>query len=84
RLLEAQIGAMREVVNEQQDDINRAGIGFKGFVPAVFARLLNEKFAAKVGNEALVRVTAPEQLVRNRKSLPDAWEASIIVSVFSD
>lgn len=84
RLLEAQIGAMREVVDEQQDDINRAGIGFKGFVPAVFARLLNEKFAAKVGNEALVRVTAPEQLVRNRKSLPDAWEASIIVSVFSD
>lgn len=84
RLLEAQIGAMREVVDEQQDDINRAGIGFKGFVPAVFARLLNEKFAAKVGNEALVRVTAPEQLVRNRKSLPDAWETQVIESIFPE
>lgn len=84
RLLDAQIDAMREVMDEQQDDINRPGIGFKGFVPAVFARLMNEKFAAKVGNEALVRVTAPEQLVRNRKSLPDAWEAGVITSVFSD
>jgi hypothetical protein len=84
RLLEAQIAAMREVIDEQQADINRPGIGFKGFVPAVFARLMNEKFAAKVGNEARVRVTAPEQLVRNRKSLPDAWEAKIIETVFSD
>jgi hypothetical protein len=84
RLLKAQIAAMREVVAEQQDDINRPGIGFKGFVPAVFARLMNEKFAANVGSEALVRVTAPEVLVRNRKSLPDTWEARIIEEVFSD
>jgi hypothetical protein len=84
KLLQAQVEAMREVVDEQQDDINRPGIGFKGFVPAVFARLMNEKFAAKVGNEALVRVTAPEVLVRNRKSLPDAWETRVIAEVFSD
>jgi hypothetical protein len=37
-----------------------------------------------VGNEALVRVTAPEVLVRNRKSLPDPWEARVIEEVFSD
>ncbi|MGX9574463.1 MULTISPECIES: Tll0287-like domain-containing protein [unclassified Mesorhizobium] len=84
KLLQAQVEAMREVVDEQQDDINRPGIGFKGFVPAVFARLMNEKFVAKVGNESLVRVTAPEALVRNRKSLPDVWEARVIEEVFSD
>lgn len=84
KLLQAQIEAMREVIDEQQDDINRPGIGFKGFVPAVFARLMNEKFAAKMGNEALVRVTAPEVLVRNRKSLPDDWETRVISEVFSD
>lgn len=84
RLIEAQLDAMREVLDEHQDDINREGIGFKGFVPAIFARLINEKFADKVGTEARVRVTAPEQLVRNRKSLPDAWENQIIQSVFSD
>ncbi|ASY65311.1 Histidine kinase (plasmid) [Sinorhizobium sojae CCBAU 05684] len=84
KLLEAQIDAMREVVDEQQADINRPGIGFKGFVPAVFARLMNEKFATKVGAEALVRVTAPEALVRNRKSLPDDWESGVIENVFLD
>ncbi|WEX74166.1 DUF3365 domain-containing protein [Sinorhizobium numidicum] len=84
KLLQAQVDAMREVVDERQDDINRPGIGFKGFVPAVFARLMNEKFAAKAGNEALVRVTAPEVLVRNRKSLPDTWETRVINEVFSD
>lgn len=84
RLLKAQIDAMREVLDEQQDNINRAGIGFKGFVPAVFARMMNEKFAALVGEEAHVRVTAPEHLVRNRKSLPDDWEARIIDTIFSD
>ncbi len=84
RLVQAQLDAMREVLDEHQDDINREGIGFKGFVPAIFARLINEKFAAKVGQEARVRVTAPEQLVRNRKSLPDAWERQIIQDVFSD
>ncbi|MDX0831675.1 DUF3365 domain-containing protein [Sinorhizobium medicae] len=84
KLLQAQVEAMREVVDEEQDDINRPGIGFKGFVPAIFARLMNEKFAVKAGNEALVRVTAPEVLVRNRKSLPDAWEARVINEIFSD
>ena len=84
RLLEAQIEAMRAVVDEQQDDINRVGIGFKGFVPAVFARLMNDKFADKVGNEARVRVTAPKELVRNRKSLPDAWETQVIESIFPE
>ncbi|MGB3386893.1 MAG: DUF3365 domain-containing protein [Pseudaminobacter sp.] len=84
RLLNAQVEAMREVLDEQQADINREGIGFKGFVPAVFARLVNEKFTAKVGEFARVRVTAPEHLVRNRKSLPDKWEAGIIEGVFSD
>ena len=84
RLVQAQLDAMREVLDEHQDDINREGIGFKGFVPAIFARLINEKFSAKVGQEARVRVTAPEQLVRNRKSLPDPWERQIIQDVFSD
>ncbi|WFU50872.1 Tll0287-like domain-containing protein [Sinorhizobium terangae] len=84
KLLQAQVEAMREVVDEEQNDINRPGIGFKGFVPAVFARLMNEKFAAKVGNEALVRVTAPEVLVRNRKSLPDDWETRVINEIFSN
>jgi hypothetical protein len=82
RLLRAQMQAIRDVVEENQDTINAEGVAFKGFIPAVFARLVNEKFDALVGDEAQVKVTAPEALVRNRKARPDAWEIGIIEGKF--
>jgi len=78
RLLKAQTSAITEVMNENQSTINREGAGFKGFVPAVFARLVNERFAEKVGDVATLKVTAPPSLVRNRKARPDKWELSVI------
>jgi hypothetical protein len=78
RLLEAQTQAISEVMAENQSTINRGGVEFKGFVPAVFARLVNERFAEKVGQEATIKVTAPLALVRNRKARPDAWELAVI------
>lgn len=80
RLLDAQLQAMRRIVDKHQSDINRLGIGFKGFIPAIFARLTNEEFEAIAGAEARIRVTAPADLVRNRKARPDAWERNIIES----
>ncbi|HSS62823.1 MAG TPA: DUF3365 domain-containing protein [Gammaproteobacteria bacterium] len=80
RLLLAQMTAIREVMDNSQGDINAPGIGFKGFVPAVFARLVNERFAELVGFEAEIKVTAPPSLIRNRKSRPDEWEAEVIKS----
>ena len=74
RLFQAQIAAIQEVVDEHQGTINRPDIGFKGFVPAVFARLVNERFEEKVGDEAQIKVTAPLELVRNRGARPDPWE----------
>lgn len=78
QLLDAQMDAIAEVIDENQEIINRAGLAFKGFVPAVFARLVNERFAEKVGQLAVVKVTAPRHLVRNRKAMPDDWEANAI------
>lgn len=78
RLLEAQSSAIAEVMTENQFAINREGVEFKGFVPAVFARLVNERFAEKVGHEATIKVTAPPALVRNRKARPDPWELEVI------
>ncbi|MEM7021371.1 MAG: DUF3365 domain-containing protein [Pseudomonadota bacterium] len=74
RLFQAQMAAIREVVDEQQGTINRPDVGFKGFVPAVFARLVNERFDEKVGDLAAIKVTAPIELVRNRSARPDLWE----------
>lgn len=82
QLTEAQLAAMAEVVDENQDLINTPDLGFKGFIPAVFARLVNERFGQKMGTVAEVKVTAPPDLVRNRKSRPDAWEAAVISERF--
>lgn len=78
RLLRAQVEAIYHVVEQHQDTINQPDIGFKGFVPAVFARLVNEEFQSKMGAEAEVKVTAPPELIRNRKARPDDWEIEAI------
>lgn len=67
---------------DAQASINQQGVGFKGFIPATFARLVNEAFARRVGSEASVKVTAPANLVRNRKARPDAWETTVIADRF--
>ena len=82
RLLRAQMDSIVEVVDANQTTINAKGVGFKAFIPAVFARLVNEAFARRAGDEASVKVTAPLDLVRNRKALPDAWEKQVIDSKF--
>jgi cytochrome c553 len=80
RLLRAQMDAIVEATDANQATINAKGVGFKAFIPAVFARLVNEAFESRAKDEAQVKVTAPEQLVRNRKSRPDEWEADVIRS----
>jgi Protein of unknown function (DUF3365) len=78
KLLRDQMDAIVEVVDANQKTLNAEGTAFKGFIPAVFARLVNEAFARRAGAEASVKVTAPTNLVRNRKALPDAFEESVI------
>ena len=82
RLSEALIAAMHEVVDEHEAEIDAPGVGFKAFIPAIFGRLVGERFAEKVGTEALLKVTAPMELVRNRKARPDAWEQEVIETRF--
>jgi hypothetical protein len=82
RLLRAEMAAIKEVVDENQGFINMKGVGFKGFIPAIFARLVTERLQDKAGNEVQIKVTAPPVLVRNRKSRPDAWEQAVIKSKF--
>jgi hypothetical protein len=83
QLLQAQMQAIAEVMAENQDTINAPGVGFKGFIPATFARLVNERFEQLAGDVAQIKVTAPENLIRNRKARPDEWEAAVINDRFS-
>lgn len=82
RLLQAEMAAIQEVMDENQDFINEKGVGFKGFIPAIFARLVTERLQEKIGAEVEMKVTAPPGLVRNRKSMPDKWEQRVIESKF--
>jgi hypothetical protein len=78
RLLRAMIESIVEVVDANQETINAKGVGFKGFIPAVFGRLVGEAFARNADGEAEIKITAPPGFVRNRKARPDSWEASIM------
>ena len=82
RLLDAEMQAIKEVTDEKQSFINRTGVGFKAFIPAVFGRLVTERLREKVGNEAEIKITAPPALVRNRKARPDDWEKTVIETKF--
>jgi hypothetical protein len=83
RLLQAQLNSIAEVVDANQSTINKKGVSFKGFVPAVFARLVSERFVEQVGDEVALKVTAPLNLVRNRKARPDEWESTVIGQRFT-
>jgi hypothetical protein len=80
QLLRMQLDSIAEVMDVHQDTINRQGVGFKGFIPAVFARLVNEAFVRRAAGIADIKVTAPPLLLRNPKVQPDSWEMEIIKS----
>ena len=82
RLLNDEMQAIKEVLDANQPSIDAVGTGFKGFIPAVFSRLVSEAFSRRAAGEAEMRVTAPIGLVRNRKSRPDAWEMETIEARF--
>ena len=78
RLVREMMDAIAEVVDANQSRINAKGVGFKGLIPAVFARHVDEAFDRRAQGEAKVKFTAPPELIRNRKARPDAWEAEMI------
>jgi hypothetical protein len=82
RLVSALEVAIQEVVDDQQPTINAPGVGFKAFIPAVVARMVSQRFNQNMGKEAMLRVTAPPELVRNRQARPDTWEIQVIRSKF--
>ena len=82
RYLQFQADSIAEIIDENQMLLNQPGLAFKGFVPAVFARLVNERFSAKASGEAQVKVTAPMDLIRNRRARPDEWELDVLESKF--
>jgi hypothetical protein len=82
-LLRTEMDAIVAVLESNQVSINVKGVGFKGFIPAVFGRLVTEAFASRADGRAAIKITAPIELVRNRKSRPDSWESMVIKQQFA-
>lgn len=78
-VLLAMLESEREVVSDAQPIINKQGIGFKGFVPAVFARKAGQKFFAKTG----IRIKLTGTDYRYLGNKPDDFEAEIL-RMFAD
>jgi Protein of unknown function (DUF3365) len=78
RLVRAEMTAIVEVMNAHQRELNQRGIGFKGFIPATFGRLVAESFGKSAAGEAEIKITAPLEIIRNRKARPDHWESTVI------
>ena len=82
QLIAAELKAISDVMDEAQSTINQKGVELKGFLPAIFARLVTEKFRAAVGDKASLKITAPKDYLRNRANRPDKWESNIMESMF--
>lgn len=80
---QAMLDAVSNVMDEAQELINQEGVGFKGFLPAIFARQVATKFSATMKGAYKIKLTAPKKYVRNRANRPDKWENNVIDTVFS-
>lgn len=78
-ILLAMLESEREVVLDAQPIINKQGIGFKGFIPSVFARKVGKKFFAKTGIR--IKLTGTDYRFPGNK--PDDFEAEIL-RMFAD
>ena len=74
--------SVKAVMGEAQDLINEKGVGFKGFLPAVFAGQVAKNFSASQAGKAEIKLTAPKDYVRNRANKPDKWEEDAIEKSF--
>jgi uncharacterized protein DUF3365 len=72
--LKALFEAEQKVVAEAQSIINLAGMGFKGFTPAIFGLRTAEKFAAATG----LSMKQTSEKYRNPANKPDAFEKAVL------
>lgn len=81
-IMQAQLDAIAEVIEESQDIFNDPELGYKNFPPSVFTYLVAEAFNKKANRLAYLKYTAPQPLVRSKNNMPDKWEDGVIKGRF--
>jgi type II secretory pathway predicted ATPase ExeA len=71
---------MQKAVQEVQSDINKKGIGFKGFIPATFGTKVAERFSKDTGLK-LRQIGPPGIEPRNPNNKPDEEEEEALFAI---
>jgi type II secretory pathway predicted ATPase ExeA len=71
---------MQKAVQDVQADINKKGIGFKGFIPATFGTTVAEKFSNETGLK-LRQIGPPTLEPRNPDNKPDEQEKQALLVI---
>lgn len=82
RLSRTLVSIMRSVMDKAQPLINEPGKGYKSFIPPIFTDQVAREFCRTMEGVAVIRITAPAELIRNRRHRPDEWETKVIDSQF--
>lgn len=80
-LLPELVAASKKTVANSQANINRSGVGYKGFTPAHFGTQAAAEFSAKTG--IYLKQTTTDGLLRNPKNKADGFEAGLLAK-FAD
>jgi general secretion pathway protein A len=71
---------MQKAVHDVQHDINKKGIGFKGFIPATFATQVADRFSSDTGLK-LRQIGPPGTEPRNPNNKPDDQEEELLYAI---
>lgn len=73
------VEASKKTVADNQASINRPGVAYKGFSPAIFGTQAAAEFTTKTG--IYLKQTTIDGLLRNPKNKADAFEAGILAKL---
>jgi hypothetical protein len=71
---------MQRAVHDAQPEINRKGIGFKGFIPATFGTKVAEVFSKQTG-VTIRQIGPPDTEPRNPNNKPDGEEELALLAI---
>jgi hypothetical protein len=80
KLTRTLVGIIRAVMDKAQPLINESGKGYKSFIPPIFTDQVAREFCRSMEGVAVIRITAPPELLRNRRHRPDEWEIKVFDS----
>ena len=77
-LYQAMLASIGFAVSDREQDIDKAGLGFKGFVPSNFSRAAAVHFNGMAGGAMRIKLIAPERTRRTENAKPDNWEQNAL------